>query len=232
MVAEWDSPEMHDIAFDATNGWELLHLTESIAKGEKTADDMDLVLKKEDSLFNPDAYRLRFTSNHDENYHAGSEYERMGDGALTFAVLSFTVPGMPLIYSGQEAAVSRRLREFDKDTIDWDNYQLSVFYATLINLKKENKALWNGNAGGALTRIQLNNNQEIYAFIREKEGNKVLVILNLTPNSQNVDLNDHANMGTFTNAFTGETVRFEEESIFSLKPWEYLIFSSKILIIK
>jgi glycosidase len=98
MVAEWDSPEMHDCAFDVTNGWELLHLTESIARGEKIADDIDIILNKEDSLYNSDAYRLRFTSNHDENYHAGSEYERMGDGALTFAVLSFTVPGMPLIY--------------------------------------------------------------------------------------------------------------------------------------
>jgi glycosidase len=228
MLAEWDSPEMHDSAFDATNGWELLHLTESIAKGEKTADEIDLVLNKEDSLYNHDAYRLRFTSNHDENYHAGSEYERMGDGALTFAVLSFTIPGMPLIYSGQEAALERRLREFDRDTIDWDNYKLSSFYSTLIKLKKENKALWNGNAGGTIKRIHANANKEVYAFIREKEGNRVLVILNLTSKIQNVDLQDHANIGTFKNAFTGEIVRFEDTSIFSLKPWEYLIFSDKM----
>jgi glycosidase len=228
MLAEWDSPEMHDSAFDATNGWELLHLTEAIARGEKTADDIDLVLKKEDSLFNPDAYRLRFTSNHDENYHAGSEYERYGDGALTFAVLSFTVPGMPLIYSGQEAPVSRRLREFEKDTIDWDNYKLSGFYSTLIRFKKENQALWNGNAGGTMKRIHTNNNKEVYAFIREKEGNKVVVILNLTAISQNVDLHDHANMGTFTNVFSGEQVRFEDTSVFHLKPWDYLVFSNKM----
>jgi len=228
MLAEWDSPEMHDTAFDATNGWELLHLTESIAKGEKTAEEIDQVLKKEDSLFNPDAYRLRFTSNHDENYHAGSEYERYGDGALTFAVLSFTVPGMPLIYSGQEAPISRRLREFDKDTIDWDNYKLSVFYSTLIRFKKENQAIWNGNSGGTFKRIHTNSNKEVYAFIREKEGNKVLVILNLTAKSQNIDLHDHANMGTFTNVFSGEQVRFEDTSVFSLKPWEYLVFSNKI----
>jgi glycosidase len=227
MVAEWDSPEMHDSAFDVTNGWDLLHLTESIARGEKTADDIDHILNKEDSLYNPDAYRLRFTSNHDENYHAGSEYERMGDGALTFAVLSFTIPGMPLIYSGQEAALSRRLREFDKDTIDWGNYNLSVFYSTLIRLKKDNKALWNGNAGGILKRIHTHSNKEIYAFLREKDGNNVLVILNLSPKPQNVDMNDHSELGTFTNVFTGETVRFEDEAIFSLKPWEYRIFVKK-----
>jgi hypothetical protein len=79
-----------------------------------------------------------------------------------------------------------------------------------------------------MTRIQTNSNKEIYAFIREKEGNKVVLILNLTSQPQNVDLHDHAISGTFTNAFTGEIVRFEDTSILALKPWEYLIFSNKI----
>jgi len=228
MLAEWDTPEMHDTAFDMTYGWDLYHLMNAIAKGEKTADDIDTIWKKEDSLFTSDAYRMRFTTNHDENSWNGTEYERMGDAALAFAVMSFTVPGMPLIYSGQEAAFNQRLRFFDKDTINWDNYKLSVFYSTLIKFKKENKALWNGNSGGTITRIHTNSNKEIYAFIREKEGNKILVILNLTSKPQNVDLHDHAMIGAFTNAFTGETVRIEDTFVFSLKPWEYLVYSNKI----
>ena len=35
MIAEWDTPEMHDTAFDMTYGWELFHLMNSIARGEK-----------------------------------------------------------------------------------------------------------------------------------------------------------------------------------------------------
>jgi alpha-amylase len=228
MLAEWETPEMHDTAFDMSYGWDLYHLMNAISKGEKTADDIDLIWSNEDSIYTPDAYRMRFTSNHDENSWNGAEYERMGAAAQTFAVMSFTVPGMPLIYSGQEAAFNKRLRFFDKDTIDWDDYKLSVFYSILIRLKKENKALWNGNEGGTIKRIHTNSNKEIYAFIREKDGNKVLVILNLTSKPQNVDLHDHADIGTFINAFTGKIVRFEDTSIFSLKPWEYLIFSNKI----
>jgi len=224
MAAEWESPEMHDSAFDLTYGWEFFHLTNSVAKGEKTADDMDNMLKKEDSLYNPDAYRFRFTSNHDENYHAGSEYERMGDAAHAFAVLSFTVPGLPLIYSGQESGLKRRLREFEKDTIEWGNYDLSIFYSTLIRLKKDNKALWNGNAGGPLTRIHTHSDRDVYVFLREKERNKVLVILNLTSKHQNVDLNDHKIIGNYTNLFSAENIRLEDEAIFQLRPWEYIIF--------
>jgi glycosidase len=227
MLAEWETPEMHDTAFDMTYGWELYKIMNAIAKGEKTANDIDKIWSQEDSLYTPDAYRMRFTSNHDENSWNGTEYDRMGDAAMTFAVLSFTVPGMPLIYSGQEAAFNKKLRFFDKDTIDWDNYNLSPFYSTLIKLKKENKALWNGNAGGILKRIHTHSDKDIYVFLREKEGNTVLVILNLTSASQNVDLNDHTVLGTYTNTFTGETVSLEDESIFSLKPWEYRIFVKK-----
>jgi glycosidase len=218
---------MHDTAFDMTYGWNLYQLMNAISKGEKTADDIDAIWSNEDSLYTPDAFRMRFTSNHDENSWNGTEYERMGDAALAFAVMSFTVPGMPLIYSGQEAAFNQRLRFFDKDTIDWDNYKLSSFYSTLIKVKKENKALWNGNSGGTLKRIHTQSNKEIYAFLREKDGNKVLVILNLTLKPQNVDMSDHTVIGTYANAFTGETKSIEDESIFSLKPWEYLVFVKK-----
>jgi glycosidase len=224
MLAEWETPEMHDTAFDMTYGWNLYQLMNAIAKGKQTADDIDSIWIKEDSLYPPDAYRMRFITNHDENSWNGTEYERMGDAAPAFAVMSFTVPGMPLIYSGQESGSNHRLRFFDKDTIDWDNYKLSVFYSTLIRIKKENKALWNGNTSGTLTRIHTHSSKEIYAFLREKEGNKVLVILNLTSKPQNVDLVDHAVLGNYTNAFTGEAVRFEDESIFSLKPWEYKVY--------
>ena len=227
MLAEWETPEMHDTAFDMTYGWNLYQIMNAIAKGEKTADDIDSIWIKEDSLYPPDAYRMRFTTNHDENSWSGTEFERMGDAAPVFAVMSFTVPGMPLIYSGQESGFNQRLRFFDKDTIDWDNYKLSVFYSTLIKIKKENKALWNGNTSGTLTRIHTHSSKEIYAFLREKEGNKVLVILNLTSKLQNVDMNDHAVLGSYANAFTGETVKFEDESIFSMKPWEYRVFIKK-----
>jgi len=32
----------------------------------------------------------------------------LAEGAQAFAVLTFTLPGMPLVYSGQEAALERQ----------------------------------------------------------------------------------------------------------------------------
>ncbi len=48
-----------------------------------------------------------------------------------------TVPGMPLIYTGQEAALKKRLSFFDHDPVDWSDVPLTSFYRTLLNLKKK-----------------------------------------------------------------------------------------------
>ena len=53
-------------------------------------------------IFTQYDFRMRFTTNHDENSWNGTEFERLGDAASTFAALTFLIPGMPLIYSGQE----------------------------------------------------------------------------------------------------------------------------------
>jgi len=79
-------------AFDANYGWEFHHIMNSIAKGEKTAKDVWSYFAREDSLFAPSSYRMMFTSNHDENSWNGTEFERMGEGAKAFAVMSYTIP--------------------------------------------------------------------------------------------------------------------------------------------
>ncbi|MEI6899277.1 MAG: alpha amylase C-terminal domain-containing protein, partial [Bacteroidota bacterium] len=177
--------------------------------------------------FAPDAYRMRFTSNHDENSWNGTEYERLGEGAQTFAVLSFMIPGMPLIYSGQESAMNKRLGFFDKDTISWEGYNLASFYSLLIRTKKENPALWNGEAGGNLKKIHSNNDNYIYAFSREKEGNKIIAIFNLSAASQPLKIEVKDLAGKYQNMITGDTETIGETITAMMNPWEYRIFIRK-----
>ena len=224
MLAEWDTPEMHDTAFDMTYGWDLYKTFNAIAKGNHSAVEIDSVLKKEDTLFASDAYRMRFTSNHDENSWNGTEYERLEDAVKTFAVLTFTLPGMPLIYSGQEAALKKRLKFFDKDTIRWDNFPLADFYTQLIRLKKENKALYNGTSGGKLQKVHASGTKDIYAFVRTKEENSVVIIANLSAHPQETEIQNNAVSGKFKEYFSGEETSLERGKKFSLKPWEYKVY--------
>ncbi len=227
MLAEWETPEMHDIAFDATYSFDFYHLMNAIAKGEKSADEIDSLWEKEAENYPLDAYRLRFTSNHDENSWNGTEFERMGNAAQTFAVLTFCVPGIPLVYSGQESAFNKRLKFFDKDLIIWDDYKLQPFYTTLINLKKRNAALWNGKAGGQMTKVSTDNDKDIYAFTRIRGPFKLFAVFNLSSRQIDVKFLSRNFPGDYTNVFTNEPVSFREESTLTMKPWEYLVMQRK-----
>jgi cyclomaltodextrinase / maltogenic alpha-amylase / neopullulanase len=225
MLAEAEQPDHHLKAFDMSYAWELHHIMNKIAQGEKNANDIFIYLNKNDSLYPTDAFRMCFTSNHDENSWNGTEYERMGDAAETFAALCYVVPGMPLIYSGQETALDKRLRFFEKDTINWDNVELGDFYAALGTLKKNNPALWNGNFGGNWEQIKTQNDEDIFAIMRHKEDNMVLGIFNLSDQVQELNFMDAGIDGSFTDFASGEEIKLDESTVFDLQPWAYLIFS-------
>ena len=224
MLAEWETPEMHDTAFDMTYGWEMFKVMKGIFKGQQTADRIDSILTDDAAIYNPDAYRMRFTSNHDENSWNGTDTETFGDAAQTFAALSFVLPGMPLIYSGQEAGLNKKLSFFDKDTINWGEGKFVSFYTTLIRMRTDNKALFSGTAGGELVKIRTGDDTRIYAFTREKEGNVVMGIFNLSPTPAEVKLTEIETTGDFEEVFTKELVRLGEKSVLTLKPWEYRIY--------
>ena len=154
MLAEAEGTQFHKHAFDMTYAWEFHNITKEIYAGKQTVKDLDNYFIKENSNYNPDAYRMAFTSNHDENSWKGSVFERYGEAAKTFAVLCGVVKGMPLVYSGQEAGMNKSLRFFDKDTIEWKKSDFREIYSKLIHLKLKNKALWNGNAGGEMNRLK------------------------------------------------------------------------------
>ncbi len=227
MLAEWETPEMHTIAFDMTYSWEIYKTMNDIAKGKKTAEDLDAELAKDKASYPPDAYRMHFTSNHDENSWNGSEYERMGDAAKTFAVLCYTLPGFPLIYSGQESAFNHRLEFFDKDNIVWGNYSLGKFYTTLNRMKAGNPALGNGSAGGSMVKVVTDNDKNIFAFLRVKDSNTIFVIMNLSAVSHNVILKGKDYAGDYSALFGTEQKHFKDDESITLKPWEYKVFLKK-----
>ena len=224
MLAEAEGTQFHKHAFDMTYAWEFHNITKEIYAGKQTVKDLDNYLKKENSNYNPDAYRMAFTSNHDENSWKGSVFDRYGKAAKTFAVLCGVVKGMPLIYSGQEAGMNKSLRFFDKDTIEWKKSDFREIYTKLTDLKLKNKALWNGTAGGEMNRLNTNDDSNIFAFEREKDGNKVIAVFNLSENEENININSEYLAGEYYNLFSGKKIKLKEDNSFKLKPWGYLVF--------
>lgn len=221
-LAEWYGARMHT-AFDGTYAWELLHLTEAIAEGHADADSLDEWIQKDLKEYGQSPFRMTMITNHDENSWAGTVFERYGDGHKAFATLIFTAYGIPMLYSGQEVGMNKRLKFFEKDTIDWsDPMKMQDFYTQLVSLKSKNPAIWNGQYGGMPQRI--NADPEIYAFKRQKDGNQVIGILNFSDQSQKFQLTDQSVSGTYTDYFTQQTYTLATDQLLDLTPWQYLVF--------
>jgi glycosidase len=227
MLAEADKPEHHKKAFDMSYDWKLHHIFNDIATKEKNAYSIAEHFQWVDSVYPYDSYLMQFTSNHDENSWSGTEFERMGDGARTFAVLAATLPDMLLIYNGQESAFNRRLKFFEKDSITWDEYSYSGFYKSLISLKKRNKALCNGAEGGELEVLSSPADSSVFAFVRQRGEDKLLVICNLSEEVQNYTLSLTKDLGTLKELFTNSPILFGTGFGLTLNPWQYLVFEKE-----
>lgn len=223
MLAEASEPELHQV-FDMTYNWQLKDLFVGCAQGKKQPADFYKYFEQEKTEYPADSYRMVFTTNHDENSWNGTEKERYGDAAEAFAVVTGVVPGMPLVYSGQEAGLDKRLNFFEKDTINWRQDKMSTIYSKLFHLKKENKALWNGTAGGEFKKIPVGN-KSVFAFYRENDKNKVVAFFNFSKEKQEVDLKNFPLPETFHNLFTNQTVILTAGSKITLDPWKYEILT-------
>ena len=206
LLAEAEDPKLHRL-FDMTYGWEFHHLLNEIAQGKQPTAALGQYLARQDSLYRPDDYRMYFTSNHDENSWSGTEFERMGANHRAAYVLSATIQGsMPLLYTGQEVSLHKRLRFFEKDTVDWKGPSLAGFYGAVFALKHSQPALWNGAAGGVEAELPTDGGPRVYAFTRTRDSNTVLVAVNFGDAPVRATFHGLDQRGTYTDWFGHATV--------------------------
>lgn len=223
MLAEAENPEHHEKAFDMSYSWELMHIMNELAKGNKTLDDLDAYMLKEDSNFHRNDYRMSFITNHDENSWNGTVFERYGDAHKAYAVLASTINGMPLVYSGQEAGNKERLEFFEKDTINWDNYPLQEFYTQLYAVNKTENALWNGHFGGDYKRLKVGSENRVFAFERNNGRSRVVTIVNLDSVPVNFNI-DHTFGSEFNSIFNREVLSDQYKQKLQLPAFGYQIY--------
>lgn len=223
LLAEAEKPELNISAFDAYYAWDFHHKMNSVAQGKEPVDSLRASLTRMQYNFPKHAIPMYFTSNHDENSWNGTEFERMGDAAQTFAALTYLLPGMPLIYSGQEAGFNKRLEFFEKDQIDFtDKDNFTELYKELNSLKKQHPALQSQERDGNISEIANNQPQSVWSFKRTKGENELIAIFNLSKESLNVTLNENFK-GVKYFMFNNST-KTEIKTEVDLQPWEYKIF--------
>ncbi|HUR10195.1 MAG TPA: alpha-amylase family glycosyl hydrolase [Flavitalea sp.] len=222
LLAEADKAEVHLAGFDASYPWDFFQTIKKIAAGQTNALALDSFMMRQDSTFPSNAYRLFFTSNHDENSWNKSDFGTFpGLKHAAFAVLTQTLPrSVPLIYSGQEEPVLRAISFFEKDNMNFRNYRREKFYKVLLQLRRQNPAL---AADASFTRVKVGSDSALYAYVREKGENKIAVILNLSAKKQEIKILDERLKGEPMNLFLGVKEPFTLNHHFGIEPWGYVV---------
>ena len=211
-------------AFDVLYGWEWLHKMEDYYKGKTDIAGLDSVITKYNEDYKHGLYRILFTSNHDENSWQDTEYKRYGAAAKTFAVLCATLPGIPLVYSGQEEPLQKKLNFFNKDDIGFNKYELNAFYTALLSERTNNPAL-QADSTVQFFRLSTSANQSIYAFVRKKDKKEIFILCNLSNLEQKFSVLDNRLTGIFSNIQNGEKSDFTSQKYFAIEPWGYVVYN-------
>jgi glycosidase len=176
MLSEGSIPEHHLAAFDLTYSWNVYDALDPLLTGQRPVTLLDDILRAEELQFPRKALRMRFTTNHDKNAWDAPAVEKFGSTGLALAtVLVNTLPGVPMLYTGEEVANDRTLDLFEKIAVDWSRpREMEQLWASLFRLRREHPAL----RSGTMTRLRGQEAQGIYAFERRSGKDRVIVVLN------------------------------------------------------
>lgn len=201
--------------FDMAYGWDRHHVFNEMAKSDDAVNLWKESIKRDTNLYEADDILMTFVTNHDENSWNGTVRERMGDAAELLTALSFVVPGMPLIYSGQEYDLDHRLLFFEKDQIPSTKGVMWPLLEKLGQLKNTNPALNGGKNSATYMDIETTN-PKVLAFSREKNKHKVVFVGNFSDKNQSLK---NPSIGAFN---YDSKINVDDKTLL-LEPWGFRI---------
>lgn len=224
MLAEGDWPQSHLRAFDSTYSWRFYEsLIDVLVRGQH-AEHLQKALEAEAGMFPKGSLLMRFNDNHDKIRAVNLFGD---DAALAAAGIASTVPGLPMLYNGQEIGdpvPSNDPALFEKYDILWNNHpprmkRFQAFYANLLKLRRQSPAL----RSGQLAFLETDRPEAVFAFRRVAAGQSLTVVANTTnrPVSVKLKLPGTAELQSiFPDA--GETLK--PGAGLELAPYAFLIF--------
>ncbi|WP_159579979.1 alpha-amylase family glycosyl hydrolase [Marinoscillum sp. 108] len=213
--------------FDIVSGWELEKAMQAVSRGEVSAAVIRVFIQSQLDSTSNRGIRMLYTSNHEKNAEEGSVFERFGKAAEAYAVLTYTMQGIPMIYSGQEVGLNHSLSLTEKDEISWGDHPFNALYSRLNKLKKDNPALWNGAWGGRMELLTTSNPDQIIAIYRVKDGNRVLAVFNCSPEEVRFTVDAQEYQGDFKSFKSRSTATLTGKEAMTLPAWGYEVYTAR-----
>ena len=98
---------------------------------------------------------------------------------------------------------------------------MAPFYKTILALRKSNPAL---AFDAAYKKLVTTNDSTIFSYLREKDGHKLAVILNLSAKPQQFLIKDKSLNGMPLNVFSGKPENVDVNQAYSIEPWGYVVY--------
>ena len=91
----------------------------------------------------------------------------------------------------------------------------------MLELRKKNPAL---ATDASFKKLSVGDDKALYAFMREKGGYQVVVILNLSNKEQKITITDKNIIGKPMNVFMGAKETLQQNQTFNIEPWGYIVY--------
>ena len=175
--------DLHEGAFDLHFDTTLYFYLRQIGHGDEPASAiLDAVDQRARVGFPDHAAFMTYVENHDETrYREECGYDEM----FAATAATFTLPGVPMLYAGQELGTTNRRESVDFGTVDLATYE---HVRSLVRAREEIEAL---GFDADLVPVEYDSPSEgLVAFGREGERQRVIVVLNFGPGSVPVTIRE------------------------------------------
>lgn len=221
MLAEGRRPSHFTAGFDYNFGFSFFGNLKSIYKNNKSVKSIDALNTRDYEGATEGQEMVRYVTNHDVNGSDGTPLDLFGGkkGSMAAFVVAAYMKGVPMIYNGQEIATPFRLAfPFTGTKIDWSlassNQDVTAEYKKVIAFRNDSKAI----RRGSLTSYS---NDDVCAFTKEAESEKVLVLSNLRDKAVTYMIPVALAKSKWRDAFNGRKTKLKTE--ITLEPYQYLV---------
>lgn len=175
MLAETADKDVFSEGFEMNYAWDYYTALKNVFGDGQPASGLIAADAAENALLPKGAYKLRFTTNHDEDLNDGPPVSLFqgNQGSMAAFVLTASMGGVPLVYNGQEVGDPEKVPIFDTSTIHWDQHpEMVAAYKEILGLRNESLALRDGVLVSYATA-------DVAAFEKSNGNEQVLVIVNV-----------------------------------------------------
>ena len=225
-LAEAYGDEYAGLGFNSKYDWPLYHALVANAKGTFPVDSVRMLIADTERKEAANFFIMRFLENHDEQRAA----KVFGKEKLpAYIGLIFGLPGVPLLYSGQEIGTDKKPSIFEKEAVDWNNVNVVLYdkYRYWVQWRNKLPSLRTGSLAWFETPGA---EKKAMAFSRTEGNQTSVIVTNLSADPVSIKLSgilpNGMNVDELKEALSESlySVSWKNDVTIRLQPWSARLF--------